>query len=126
MEKANLVLFQKDDEHYKLLLDWLKYQPHEIIASAHTLNDSYHVLSLIRRHELPTPDAIVLDGDLSDMSYMCGDAKKIEERKQVYRIGSTLIGYSKLYLGENGLNIRPILDIGKNPRSLIRVINQEL
>lgn len=135
METFDLLLIQKADENRRRLekvFERQKPPKHRVLHETNTLETSLELLENIYVGKLLLPHAIVLDGNLSVSSYQCQDAAMILGKLASYenhRLQSTtVIGYSDLYLNENlGGNMGVIpewLDIGKQPRQLLRVIDE--
>lgn len=126
MEKAKLVLIEDDPSHIHLVNEWMKIKQHKIISTATTLPEAITIIDAINIGSIETPDAIILDGHLSIDAYMCSDAKAVFERYKRYGMTIPIIGYSSIYLCENGIEIDDRFDLGKNPKELLRVIDTYL
>lgn len=126
MEKARLALIEDDPSHIDLVEEWLAISSHEIIAKANTLSCALDLIDLIHEHAFERIDAIILDGNLSLGAYMCNDAKVIYERYKHHGMTIPIIGYSNLYLCQNGIDIEERFDLRKNPKELLRLIDTEL
>ena len=127
MSRVKIAVFQKHDDNLEILNSWLdEYIPHEKIAESSKREYAAYQIFKMKIGKLAMPDVILLDGNLSDESIMCSDAKYLIKILNIYNLKPKIIGYSDLYLCENGIQIPEILDIGKDPKSLSRVINQNL
>ncbi len=126
MEKARLALIEDDPSHIDLVETWLAISSHEIIAKANTLSRALDLIDSIHEHAFKRIDAIILDGNLSLGAFMCNDAKVIYERYKLYGMTIPIIGYSNLYLCQNGIDIEERFDLRKNPKELLRLIDTEL
>lgn len=132
MDKAKILSIQKSYEDLPILRASLQRHGHEIIKETCTLTSSLQALKLIKLGKLAVPDVMILDGNLTIGERQCEDAKIIVATARIYELSPLIIGFSDIFLTENGINTPDVInvqerhDIGKNHTSLLRIIENEL